>query len=202
LNQALGDTVVTNGAQLEAGKPPNNASSANGQTFTCTGWYPPTTLYSAAQKLMFPLSNVVTMPELQMLFSRFAQKYSVSSLKLTDFLNAPLQPANLGTPKVHSLKGLPLNTSCNFAMAPGTGSKTFAAFEEDDAAVAQAALKAGINFAFIRNVSDTVVPDHSTTGTVIPDPIREDWAGLLYDRYGLFTASNGALATWAAIAAG
>jgi hypothetical protein len=31
--------------------------------------------------------------------------------------------------------------------------------------------------------------------------VRKDWAGLLYDRYGWITASNGALATWAAIAA-
>lgn len=84
---------------------------------------------------------------------------------------------------------------------PGSGSIQFSAYEEDDAAVGQAARKANINFAFVRNVSGTVVPNHTRNGDVIPQAIRTAWAGLLYDRYGWITASNGALAAWAVIAA-
>jgi hypothetical protein len=201
LDQRLGDPVLTNAAQLLAGTAPNDKDPANGKIFTCNTWYPPTALFAAAQTLMFALSKVVTQSELHSLFERFANKYSVGSLQLADLLNAPLQPANLGAPKIHSLQGKPLNTSCDFAMAPGAGSPTYAAYEEDDAAVGQAAQEAGVAFAFMRNVSDTVVPDHTAAGTAIPLTLRQNWASLLYDRYGLITAFNGALATWAAIAA-
>ncbi|HTV26962.1 MAG TPA: hypothetical protein VMF32_04195 [Xanthobacteraceae bacterium] len=201
LAQALGDPVTTNCAQLLPGKQPNNTDPANGETFTCAGWYPPTAMFAPAQRLMFQLSDVVSAPELQNLFERLAQKTSIGPLTLNDLLNAPLQPENLGAPTVHSMPGVPLNTSCDFSMAPGSGSTNFAAYEEDDAVVGEVAQELHVNFAFIRNVSDPVVPDHTASGTIIAADIRRNWAGLLYDRYGLITASNGALATWAAIAA-
>jgi len=198
LSQAIGDAVVTNSAQLLAGVPPNNSDPANGKTFTCTAWYPPTSLFGPAQTLMFRLSEVVTQQDLATLFASLQNKGKVL---LTDLVNQPLLRANLGAPQVHNMRGVPLNTSCNYAMAPGSGTTQYSAYEEDDAAVGQAAQAAGVNFAFIRNVSDTVVPDETAGQTTIPLAVRKDWAGLLYDRYGWITASNGALATWAAIAA-
>jgi nucleoside phosphorylase len=200
LNQNLGDPVVTNGAQLLPGAPPNDTDAANGQTFSCSTWTPPVSLYADAQKLMFPLSKVVTSAELTTLFSHFAHKYDAGSLALSDVLNAPLQPTNLGAPIVR-VSTLPLNTSCDFAMAPAAGSTQFSAYEEDDAAVGQAATLANVPFAFIRNVSDTVVPDQTASGAKINESLRQKWAQTLYDRYSLITATNGALATWAAIAA-
>jgi len=147
---------------------------------------------------MFRLSQVVTQPDLATLFASLRNKGKVL---LADLVNQPLLRANLGAPQVHNMRGVPLNTSCNYAMAPGSGTTQYSAYEEDDAAVGQAAQAAGVNFAFIRNVSDTVVPDETAGQTTIPLAVRKDWAGLLYDRYGWITASNGALATWAAIAA-
>jgi hypothetical protein len=60
---------------------------------------------------------------------------------------------------------------------PGSGSTQFSAYEEDDAAVGQATRKANIDFAFVRNVPDTVVPDHTRNADVIPKAIRTAWAG-------------------------
>jgi nucleoside phosphorylase len=201
LNQELGDAVVTNSAQLLPGVAPNDTDPANGKTFTCSTWYPSTSLFAAAQSLMFPLSEVVTSAELQTLFGQLKSKISVGAVALSDLVNGPLDPKNLSAPTTHSMKGVPLNTSCNYGMAPGSGSTQYSAYEEDDAAVGQAAQTCGVNFAFIRNVSDSVVPDHTAGGVVIPFNLRKSWAGILYDRYGWITASNGALATWAAVAA-
>jgi hypothetical protein len=200
LAQMLGDPVVTNGAELLAGQGPNASDSANGDTFTCTTWYPSGTLFAAAQSLMFPLEKVITIEGLESLFRQLSRKVDVGSVTLNDLLNAPLQPANLGSPLIHSMQGVPLNTSCDFSMAPGAGSTTFSAFEEDDAVVGQVAGEMSVNFAFVRNVSDTVIPDQNSEGP-ISDNIRQAWAGDIYDQYGLITATNGAIATWAAIAA-
>ena len=140
LDQMLGDAVVTNGGTLDAGALPNSTDPANGQTFFSPGnWFPPGNLYGSAQKLMFPLARVATQQDLDRLFSQYASKNRVRGISLKDLQNAPLQPANLGAPTVHQAQGVPLNTSCNFGMAPGTGSKQFCAYEEDDAVVGQAA---------------------------------------------------------------
>jgi len=53
LNHGVGDAVVTNSAQLLSGVAPNDSDPANGKTFTCSTWYPSTSLFAAAQKLMF-----------------------------------------------------------------------------------------------------------------------------------------------------
>jgi hypothetical protein len=47
-----------------------------------------------------------------------------------------------------------------------------------------------------------VVPGRTAGGDDIPFEVRKTWAGILYDRYGWITASNGALAAWSVIAAG
>ena len=110
-------------------------------------------------------------------------------------------PASLEARTVHYLPGVPLNTSCDFAMAPGGGTTSFSAYEEDDAGVGETARQFGVSFAFIRNVFAPVLPDHTAAGVPIAQALRQARARYVYDRYGLFTASNGALATWAAIAA-
>ena len=84
LNQALGDAVVTNSAELLAGAPPNDSDPANGQTFTSAGWLPSTALFEAAQTLTFPLSRVATVKDLETLFSRFSRSNEVGDLILAD----------------------------------------------------------------------------------------------------------------------
>jgi hypothetical protein len=68
--------------------------------------------------------------------------------------------------------------------------------------VGQAAqqIKADYAFAFIRNVSDTVIADQAANGTAISTS-RAERGRYAYDRYGFITSSNGPLTTWAAITA-
>jgi hypothetical protein len=200
LSQMLGDAVVTNGGTLDAGVPPNSNDPANGQTFwSPDSWFPPSTLAQKAQQLMTPLAQVATQSDLESLFDSYAAKNRVRGFTLADLQNAPLTPANLGRPTIHSAMGTPLNTSCNFGMAPGQGSTQFCVYEEDDAVVGQVAAEMGVQFAFVRNVSDTVVPDQEQIRS-ITDILRQQWATALYERYGLITANNGAIAAWSTIA--
>jgi hypothetical protein len=71
----------------------------------------------------------------------------------------------------------------------------------DDAVVGYAANLEKIDFVFVRNISDTLVPVETPTNQAIPDPARRAWSSAVYNAYGMFTSFNGALAAWAAIAA-
>jgi nucleoside phosphorylase len=199
LDQNLGDAVITNGGTLQATLPHNKGDSANGQTFTCATWYPSLALMADAAKLMFRLSTVATPAVLQALFTRAAAKAPPGATTLDDVLNSPM--TNTSSPTAHSLQGVPLNTSDDYGMAPGTGSPTFSVYEEDDAVLGQVALELNVPFAFIRNVSDTVVPAVTKHAQAIDDKFRKAWAGDVYDQFGMYAANNGALATWAAITA-
>ncbi len=198
LDQNLGDPIVTNGGYLQATLPDNVNDPANNQTFTCTTWFPSQALMDDAQSLMFKLSDVATPGELQAVFARAAAKSDPGGTTLDDVLNAPM--TNTAHPTVHAMKNTPLNTSDDYGMAPGAGSPDYCAYEEDDAVLGQEALKADVDFAFIRNVSDTVVPETTHQGKPIPEGFRDAWAGQVYDAFGFYSAFNGALATWAAIA--
>ncbi len=50
-------------------------------------------------------------------------------------------------------------------------------------------------YGFVRNVSDPVI------NGLLPDPLQDSWAGYIYQEQGLYTSYNGALATWALLAA-
>ena len=58
----------------------------------------------------------------------------------------------------------------------------------------------GVDYAFVRNISDPVVASKTTDGEVIPDNVREEWSSLIYKTCGFYSSFNGALTTWAAIA--
>jgi hypothetical protein len=197
LNQDLGDAIITNAGTLQATISDNKNDPANGQMFKCENWFPPTTLMTGAQTLMFKLNTVATGAELQSIFAKVAAKHPPGNITLDDILNTPM--TNTATPTVHIAKDVPLNTSDDYGMAPGAGSPTFCAYEEDDAVLGQEALKHNVKFAFIRNVSDTVVPETSH-GKTISKAFRDAWAGAVYDAFGFYSAFNGAFATWAAIA--
>jgi len=70
----------------------------------------------------------------------------------------------------------------------------------DDAVIGYVAAQAGKPYAFVRNISDTPVPSTAQNGQPIPDPVREDWSGLIYTEYGVFTSFNSSVVTWAAVA--
>lgn len=151
-----------------------------------------------AEKLMFKLSTVATPQELHSIFIKISANNDPKGTTLDDVANAPM--TNTGHPKVHAMKDTPLNTSDDYGMAPGVGTNAFCAYEEDDAVLGEVALKHKVDFAFIRNVSDTVVPEVTKQGAAIPKGFRDAWAGKVYDAFGFYTAYNGALATWAALA--
>lgn len=67
--------------------------------------------------------------------------------------------------------------------------------EMDDAVVGMACQKYQVPFGFIRNVSDPVI------NAELPDSLQDSWAGYIYREQGLYTSFNGAIATWALLAA-
>ena len=67
--------------------------------------------------------------------------------------------------------------------------------EMDDAVVGMACQQQKTAFGFVRNVSDPVI------NGALPASLQDSWAGYIYREQGLYTSYNGALATWALLAA-
>lgn len=204
LNQALGDSVITNSAVLELQRPQNTTSSSNGNSFRCPTWYPNISLINEIENsLLFKLSEVATKENLLTLFNQLKDKYKgdpkVEALQLDDLLNEGLNE-HLDNPKIQSLKDVPLLTTDFYYIANGDSADAFAFLEMDDAIIAQECNAAGVRFACIRNISDPIVPDKTKDGVAISDGVRGDWSGLVYSNFGLYTSFNGALSTWATIA--
>lgn len=202
LNQNLGDVSVTNSGKLQLELQENLASGLNGNTYSSTA-FPSWNLIGSAQKLMMPLSKIATWSELENVLdtAKRSSEQGASSLKpfsLTDLVNPPIDPDNLGSPKAVNYNNQPLLTTDYYYIAEGP--TNYAALEMDDAVIGYAAQKAGAGFVFVRNISDTLVPAQTPGGTTIPDDAREAWSSAIYDAFGLYTSFNGALAAWAAIA--
>lgn len=205
LDQCLGDSVITNTASIELQRPQNIQDPSNGNAFRCPTWFPSTDLLqSVEQNLLFKLNTVANHDELQNLFNQLKSKHpgdpAVEALQLQDLLNEGLNPDLLGTPKIQSLKDVPLLTTDFYYIANGNSADAFAFLEMDDAIIAREANAMGARFACIRNISDPIVPFQTNSGAVISDGVRGDWSGLIYSTFGLYTSFNGALATWATIA--
>ena len=202
LSQNLGDVSITNSGKLQLELQENLSSGLNGNTYTATT-FPSWDLIGSAQKLMMPLSKVASWSELEKVLenAKNSRDQGASSLKpfsLTDLVNAPINPNNLGSPKAVNYDKLPLLTTDYYYIAEGP--TNYAALEMDDAVIGYAAQKAGLDFVFVRNISDTLIPAQTPDGKSIPDDARQAWSSAIYDSFGLYTSFNGALAAWAAIA--
>lgn len=205
----LGNTVVTNSAHLMMTNPNNLPSQFNNQTFTCNSWFPSFDLMGKTKKvLFFPLSKVASMKQYDYLFGELCTKIynngkpiaNMDGIAVTDLVNAPLEPKNLKKPQTIDCKDKPLLTTDFYYIAqPGDAAK-YCILEMDDAVLAQVAGSKGVAFAFVRNVSDPVVPSLTAAGQTIPDIVRTDWSSFIYDTFGFYTSYNGALSTWATIA--
>jgi hypothetical protein len=205
LNQCLGDTIITNTATLELQRPENIVDPGNGHAFRCPSWYPAATLIPIVQEnLLLKLDTVATPAFLGELFDQLLAKHagdpSAATLHIEDLQNDAIAPACLHTPKIQSLEDTPLLSTDFYAVATEDSTASFAFLEMDDAIIGKAANALSVRFACIRNISDPVVPDKTRSGATIPDTIRGDWSGLIYNSFGLYTSFNGALATWATIA--
>lgn len=201
-SENLGDTAITNAGHIKLQKPENDGVDWNNQTFTCKDWFPSFDLIPDVEKqLLFPLNNVVTNAELAYLLCKLHKDNPDSKpFGLDDLVNAPLQPLNLHSPKGLNKKDVPLLTTDFYFIASGDEAAQYCVLEMDDTVIGHDAGARDVNYAFVRNVSDTVVPAKTSSGKAIPAGVREDWSGAIYTNFGLYTSFNGALLTWATIA--
>jgi nucleoside phosphorylase len=204
-SQKLGDSVVTNCAQFDMQRPQNCQDADNGALYRCKTWYPTTALLTDAERsLLFKMNQVVTYDALEEILNELKAKHpgdaEVAALQLADLVDDSIRPEDLGTPRVLPLKNVPLLTTDFYYIAGGDGANAYSFLEMDDAVIAREAERAGTRYAFIRNISDPVVTRVTQSGKKILDDVRDDWSGLIYNSYGLYTSFNGALATWATLA--
>ena len=79
-------------------------------------------------------------------------------------------------------------TASGFLVGTTSGSlDNYACVEEDDAIVGKACKAAGIEFGFVRNVSDPV------QNAGLPEMHQRNWASAVYQAFGFYTSFNGAL---------
>jgi len=198
----LGDVVITNSAHIELHNPANAGAPINAKTVTCSGAFPSQSLAGdVSAQLFYELSNVVSFPNLEFMLQQLRQQVpAAANLQLADLVNAPLNPASLRQLGVVPAAGEPLLTTDYYYIATGGDASQWSALEMDDAVIGYVAGESGVDFAFVRNISDPLVPTATQAGAAIPDEARDQWSSLIYQQYGLYTSYNGALATWAAIA--
>jgi nucleoside phosphorylase len=201
--QNLGDVAITNCGTCQLKLAENSDSPDNGKTFSSADFFPNTAnlLPAVQEKLFVKLASVATMAEWQCLLAEAQRETSGKSLApytLDDLINSPIDPANLNAPKAVSYRGIPLLTTDYYYIAQ-QNSPQYAVLEMDDAVIGAAASQLNVPFAFIRNISDAFVVTTDKSGNPIPDPAREAWSSVQYDHFGIYTAVNGALATWATL---
>lgn len=205
LEDKLGDSVLTNSGTIKVEKPENTALGINGKTVTCDAWSPATDMFAEIeQKLLFKLSDVVTPAWLEYLLEQaiddpehgdpsWKGKYTVA-----DMMNAAMQ--GLDHPRGLNKRGVPLLSTDYYFIASHGDSDQYSTLEMDDAVVGLQAQKMGVEFAFLRNISDPVVPDNTQAGDPIPAGLRENWSSQIYSHYGFYSSMNGALLAWSTIA--
>jgi hypothetical protein len=204
LGQRLGDSVITNSAQLDLRRPQNTTDPDNGALFRCPTWFPATTLFQMVeQSLLYRMSEAITDDSLGELFAALQAKHAadgaMEGLSLQDLVNDPIRPSDLGSPRIVAAQDVPLLTT-DFYYITGGGADAHSFLEMDDAVIARECELAGVRYAFVRNVSDPVISASAQGGTAIPAVVRSDWSALIYTQYGGLTSFNGALAAWATIA--
>lgn len=206
LRDKLGDTVFTNAGHIMLEKKENDVCKINGKTVTGE-WFPDLSLVPTVEgNLLFPLSEVVNEKELEYLLCNMiydphhGNPAWAKEVTVKDLVNAALDPAHLKHPQALNCEGVPLLTTDFYYIAHGNDSTQYSVLEMDDAVVGLVAQEKKVDFVFVRNISDPLVPDTTQDGKKISDDIMEAWSSQLYLRYGLYTSMNGALLTWGAIA--
>jgi nucleoside phosphorylase len=141
------------------------------------------------------LAVPTTTADLQSLVEQFNQHYG-ASLTL-----AQLDPDGLNhgdaTPKIADQTGggTALLTTSTFVVGTTDGAyQSYAAIEMDDAIIAETCVAAGVQFGFVRNISDPV------QNAALPAKTQGNWGSTIYDAYGFYSSFNGALAAWAILA--
>lgn len=201
-SEALGDTVITQTGRLSLDKSVNKESGLNDKEVR-GHWFPSLDLLSSVeQNLLFKLDTVVNRDELDHLFSAAAKKSPSGSqgVAVDDMVNSAIDPDQLSAPKGLNKKDIPLLTTDYYYIATGNDARQYCVLEMDDAVVGYIAEQAKVDFLFVRNISDPIVPANTRSGQPIDNDFRDNWSGEVYSSFGLYTSMNGALVTWATIA--
>jgi nucleoside phosphorylase len=178
----LGDTVVTNAAKFRLSDKFQTASFNN--VLYTSKWTPPKTYLAAAENLLIKVDEYPVSPP-------------------TSHFNAhvTINPTRKRDPKIHILPA-PILTTDYFEFGTTTYEleKEGCCVEMGDAVIAMvcASHNAGntqsnVEYGFLRNISDPVINAN------LPRDLQVAWAVRTYQRKGLLTSFNSAIATWAMI---
>ncbi len=206
VNECLGDAVFTNCGVLKTIKPEN--AYLDKKEVTCDTWFPSLDLLPIVQdRLLFKLDQVVTDAELKDILYETIHDPSkgnpawAGTCTIADLTNEAINPKNLGKPKGLDKKGVQMLTTDYYYIATPEDGDKYAALEMDDTVVGMVAKKMNTDFVFVRNISDPVVPFTKKDGSPFPDGLRNSFSGKIYEHFGMYSSMNGALLTWATIAA-
>jgi hypothetical protein len=178
--------AVSSGTLYEVGK------AAGSWPVYKNAWTAPDSVLHKAGfgSLLFPVPT--TESDLQGLCAQFNAYYG------TSYSIFELDPDGLNSgdtlPKVFDETGGVGSLLTTPTFVVGTTAGTYAAYaciEMDDALIGEVCGKAGVEFGFVRNVSDPV------QNAALPAEVQGNWGSVVYDAYGIYTSFNGALAAWA-----
>ncbi|MDQ3763065.1 MAG: hypothetical protein M3460_15880 [Actinomycetota bacterium] len=180
-DQALGDVMVTNAAKFRLGQEFESAAF-NTREYR-SAWQPPTALFEAADRLLVGVPEFPVTPP--------TAHYPAESRLVPEFR----QPRIVRTDK-------PILTTdfFEFGTTENRLDREGCVVEMDDAVLAmelEGIRERGgpdVSYAFVRNVSDPVINGD------LPRQLQTAWAVVTYQRQGLLTSYNGAIASWALIA--
>ncbi|MEW5839776.1 MAG: hypothetical protein AB1753_02120 [Thermoproteota archaeon] len=180
MDDELGDVMVSQSALFKCGDEFEDADF-NGKKYV-SNWNMDKRLFKDATKLMIPLQEPPYAPP----------------TKRVPFDGRPVTlPPN--KPHIAHFTDHPIITTDFFEFGTSANrlDKIGCAVEMDDAVIAMVCQELGphLRYAFVRNVSDPVI------NADLDERTQVMWAAAYYERFGRQTSYNGALATWAIIAA-
>ncbi|WP_223787378.1 hypothetical protein [Marinicella meishanensis] len=124
--------------------------------------------------------------------AKYGTDYALAELNVDD-LDLPV-----GLPVLSNLttSNTSLLTAATFVVGTTSGEYAdYAVIEMDDAVIGRVCEAEGVAFGFVRNVSDPA------QNAALPTETQESWGSAVYDVFGFYTSYNGALVTWALLAA-
>lgn len=174
---ALGSALITNQAYFHCLK--NFANAAFNHSTVQSHWQPGEHYLPQAQEGVIQVSGPEILP--------VSPQYPAGAHISPDAPNS----------RIKVVTGQPIITTDTFLFGTTTnGLQQYGCIVEmDDAVVGMACEKHQVAYGFVRNVSDPVINGQ------LPDSLQDSWAGYIYQEQGLYTSYNGALATWALLAA-
>ncbi len=200
ISQSLGDVMLTTRAHINLEKPENlKLCGYNNQTITGFDFFFDSPLYTSVQKkLMLPLNRIWDSSAIAKAISELNNQTGTAYTQ-ADLIIEPLQPSALIKNQINFCPTQPLLTTDYYFISQGKIFDEYCFLEMDDAVIAHQCSQKRVGFGFIRNVSDPIVTETDASGKVIPEDVREDWSGIVYQLSGFYTSFNSALTSWAAI---